>query len=164
MLVFTAQSVIIPPAAISPTVRHALVILQRDMAKVFGRMPLLASSSEETAIVLRYAEDDDELAAREETFAIRFPHDHPGELHIVGSDDLGLMYGVLHVSREFLGVDPFWFWADLEPEKRVIEAANKVTHLIDRNLDSSQAIVQTTEALSSQAESLLQSVDRFKLK
>lgn len=118
--VFTldANSVIIPPQRITPTVRHALAILQRDLTKVLGRMPVLASAFKGSALVLSYAAPDDELARRPEAFAIRFPADASNQLHIVGSDDLGLMYGVLHVSQTYLGVDPLWFWADLEPERR----------------------------------------------
>ena len=116
VLKLDANSVIIPPDSISPTVRHALTILQRDMRNVFGRMPLLAPHSSGAAIVIEYADDGDQLAERPEGFAIRFTAHNLQQLHIVGSDDLGIMYGVLHVSRAYLGVDPLWFWADLEPE------------------------------------------------
>ena len=111
-----ADTVIIPPARIRPIVRHALTFLQRDMEKVFGRMPFLASSSQSPAIVLQYADPHDEIAGRPEAFRILCAQNEPTHLYIIGSDDLGLMYGVLYVSRTFLGVDPFWFWADLEPE------------------------------------------------
>ena len=109
-----AKSVIIPPDAISPPVRHALRILQRDINKVFGRTPLLVSAPAESSILIDYADSGDEIACRPEAFAIRF--NEQNQLHIIGSDDLGIMYGVLHVSRHYLGVDPLWFWADLEPE------------------------------------------------
>jgi hypothetical protein len=39
-------------------------------------------------------------------------------LSIVGNDELGIIYGLLYISREYLGVDPFWFWADLEVKPR----------------------------------------------
>jgi methyl-accepting chemotaxis protein len=45
----------------------------------------------------------------------------------------------------------------------VLEAMNRVTILIDQNLESSQQITDTTKELSSQADSLLHSVARFKL-
>lgn len=113
-----ANTIILPPASISATVRQALVILQRDMEKVFGRMPVLASTPNHSTLVIWYAEQDDEIATRSEAFAIRFPKELPRQLHIIGSDDLGIMYGVLYVSQKYLGVDPWWFWADLEPEKK----------------------------------------------
>lgn len=32
------------------------------------------------------------------------------ELVISAGDELGAVYGLLHLSEEYLGVDPFWFW------------------------------------------------------
>ncbi|PIE36479.1 hypothetical protein CSA56_00270 [candidate division KSB3 bacterium] len=46
---------------------------------------------------------------------------------------------------------------------QVLEVMKGVTTFIDQNLESSQQITRTTGKLSSQAEILLQSVDRFKL-
>ncbi len=37
-------------------------------------------------------------------------------IQIEGADALGAVYGVYEVSQRFLGVDPLWFWKDLEPE------------------------------------------------
>lgn len=34
---------------------------------------------------------------------------------ITGADERGAIYGIYRFSREFLGVDPFWFFKDLEP-------------------------------------------------
>jgi methyl-accepting chemotaxis protein len=45
----------------------------------------------------------------------------------------------------------------------VLEAINSVSRLIEQNLESSQQIARTTGELSSQAEILIHSVDRFKL-
>ncbi len=47
--------------------------------------------------------------------------------------------------------------------QEVFDATQNVTTLIEQNLESSQQITLVTETLASQAESLLQSVDRFKL-
>lgn len=38
-------------------------------------------------------------------------------MHIHGHDDSGIIYGILHVTKEYLHIDPYWFWADL-PIKR----------------------------------------------
>ena len=46
---------------------------------------------------------------------------------------------------------------------QMLNAANHVNSLIQKNLDSTQQIVKTTEILSSESEALLNSVDRFKL-
>lgn len=39
------------------------------------------------------------------------------ELRIKASNELGFVYGLLHISEKYLGVAPFWFWMDKEPDK-----------------------------------------------
>ena len=39
-------------------------------------------------------------------------------LEITGSDELGLVYGILYISEIYLGFDPFWFRADKYPPAR----------------------------------------------
>ena len=57
------------------------------------------------------------LSDKPETFAIRFPRETAvPELQVVGGDDLGIVYGLLHISHKYLGIDPFWFWADKQPQ------------------------------------------------
>ncbi|RRJ98979.1 hypothetical protein Ga0100230_011925 [Opitutaceae bacterium TAV3] len=34
---------------------------------------------------------------------------------ITGADELGAIYGIYEFSNRFLGVDPLWFWKDIEP-------------------------------------------------
>jgi methyl-accepting chemotaxis protein len=51
-----------------------------------------------------------------------------------------------------------------EGTHHVLEAISEVSILIDQNLESSQQITDTTGELSSQADILLHSVDRFKLR
>ncbi len=51
----------------------------------------------------------------------------------------------------------------LDGVTRVLDITNNVTVLIEKNLESSQQIAHTTDELSSQADILRQSVDRFKL-
>lgn len=40
------------------------------------------------------------------------------DLIIVGSDSRGTMFGIYHFIEDYLGVDPLYFWADREPEKK----------------------------------------------
>ena len=40
-------------------------------------------------------------------------------LTVTASDDLGFVYGLFEVSRQFLGVQPFWFWNDQMFQPRV---------------------------------------------
>ncbi len=74
-------------------------ILRRDMDKVFlptdedgGEIRLLAA----------------ELPA--EQFFIK-------DGNVYAGDALGFVYGLLHISEHALGIPPFWFWYDYEPQK-----------------------------------------------
>ena len=40
------------------------------------------------------------------------------QVTISGADALGATYGIYEFSTRFLGVDPLWFWKDLEPVRR----------------------------------------------
>jgi hypothetical protein len=108
---------ILPPQPITTPVRYGLEMLERDLEKVFGTRPEPDSSAASSLIVVKYASADDPLSAKPETFAIRFSREGSiPELHVVGSDDLGIIYGLLYISHTYLGVDPFWFWADKSPQ------------------------------------------------
>jgi hypothetical protein len=108
----------IPSDPASP-VRHAWNMVKRDHAQVFGVEPNIVTKEGERAdVVIRYAVAEDLCPARPEAFCFRFVQDGGRtELHIVAGDDLGLVYGMLEYSGKHLGVDPFWFWADLPPKQ-----------------------------------------------
>ena len=40
------------------------------------------------------------------------------KLVICAYDSLGFVYGLYHVSKDILGIQPFWFWNDQKIEKR----------------------------------------------
>ena len=40
------------------------------------------------------------------------------EIHIIGGDELGIIYALLLLSEKFLGVTPFWYWNDQEFTKK----------------------------------------------
>ncbi|MFD1953543.1 glycosyl hydrolase 115 family protein [Paenibacillus thailandensis] len=101
-------------------VRHALDMLARDWQAVFGQAPSFGSESSaakavDFSIAIRYAQPQDECPERPEAFVIRFPAaaGDDAAMVIAARDHLGLVYGILHLSRVYLGVDPFWFWADI---------------------------------------------------
>ena len=52
--------------------------------------------------------------AASEVFTIDRNEDN---LTITSASSLGLIYGIYHVSREFLGVQNFWFWNEQELTK-----------------------------------------------
>ncbi|CAM3804602.1 glycosyl hydrolase 115 family protein [Cohnella lubricantis] len=102
-------------------IRHVWDMLLRDHASVFGQAPSSAPSAGRTSVIVRYAEPSDNCPSWPEAFCFRYDRAEDGlRLHIVARDELGLMYGMLHYSRYMLGVDPFWFWADLPPKRRDI--------------------------------------------
>jgi hypothetical protein len=101
-------------------IRHAWEIVKRDHEQVLGAVPRLISTEDEPPdVVIRYAVPEDRCPDRPEAFCFRFvKYGGRTELHIAAGDDLGLVYGMLEYSGKYLGVDPFWFWADLPPERR----------------------------------------------
>lgn len=43
-----------------------------------------------------------------------------GDLYITGSDERGTMFGIYHFIEHYLGVDPMYFWNDVEPKKQTV--------------------------------------------
>lgn len=113
------ESIAVIPEFPSSPVAHALKMLSRDWNQVLGsplHTELHGKGNRSPNIILRYVEESDGCPDRPETFVYRFISGTDGPvMHIAGTDDLGLVYGILHFSKEYLGVDPFWFWADLPP-------------------------------------------------
>lgn len=59
------------------------------------------------------------------------------EVIVAGADDLGCIYGLYAISREWLGFDDFWFWNDRRPaHRRSLELP------ADARLDSKPAAVR----------------------
>ncbi|MHA6484554.1 glycosyl hydrolase 115 family protein [Paenibacillus sp. strain BS8-2] len=114
-----AATIYIEPKQAADPVKHALAMLYRDHESVFGSQPVTGDGSNHavsTRVHIRYATIDDECPAWTEAYAMHVRDART--VDIVGRDDLGLVYGVLHYSRYVLGVEPFWFWADLAPRSR----------------------------------------------
>lgn len=94
-------------------------MLVRDFEAVLGAAPELVTGDEAAELCIRPAVAGDMCPQRPEAFCFRFPSSGgaPG-MTITGHDELGLVYGVLEFSRRFLGVQPFWFWADQTMARR----------------------------------------------
>lgn len=92
-----------------PGVNLAVADLMSDLEKVLGR-PAVRSESGDARITVKL---DPSLPA--ESFRIE---SGPDGLALRGADELGIIYAVYHVSREILGVDPCWWFKDLEPERQ----------------------------------------------
>jgi hypothetical protein len=109
----------IPKDMTSP-IRHAWQMVERDHEQVLGTAAAIVSGDGDPAdVVIRYAGSEDNCPAWPEAYCFRFIRNGDSmELHITARDDLGLVFGMLEYSRKVLGVDPFWFWADLPFKRR----------------------------------------------
>lgn len=128
------------PVQFPSAVQHGWQMLKRDLEKVLGAHVIIVHEEKQAQIVIRWAQPVDyqcpqyaegymlklELGAVIEEPALdKVEGELPDQkidlpiqpsLHIVGRDVLGLVYGMLHVSEHYLGVDPFWFWGDVPPK------------------------------------------------
>jgi hypothetical protein len=76
---------------------YAVQCLKRDIEKLF-----ISGHGVGTVIKLKYE------ALEKEIFHINYADS--STMIIGAADELGFIYGIFHVSKEFLGVQPFWFW------------------------------------------------------
>lgn len=104
-----------PP--LTPAVKHVYDIFARDFTKVFGK-------GFETGNDVEIKTDCAGLES--EQFRIKVNDD---SIKIECADELGVIYAVLYMSREFLGVDDFWFWTEKEPNKRNMIALSSREYL-----------------------------------
>ncbi len=100
---------------ITNPVKHTVTILQRDFKNVLGQELIISMKASSSSIILKYAEKEDKIFSETEIFIITFKNRN---LYIIGSDDLGLIYGMLYISKEYLKINPFWYWAEQKPEKQ----------------------------------------------
>ena len=109
----------------APVAKTALKMLQGDIKKVLGsEMKLQMSSLSKTSDKNESSEGSSDknniilfkdaavFAYKKEAFLMKAEN---GNLYIKGSDDHGLAYGILEVSR-LLGVSPWEWWADAKPK------------------------------------------------
>lgn len=102
-----ANTPIVPPATAAAPVAHGVAMLRRDLGKT-----LCPADGAAEPLVLRL---DDTLPP--EQFLLRTgPESHAATLY--AADDLGFVYGLLFLSEQFLGVQPFWFWLDQQFVRR----------------------------------------------
>lgn len=82
----------------SKGVDYAIQSLKRDMDKV-----LSVSHSNATTIKLKHEDLDNEI--------FHISYQDSNTMVIGASEELGFIYGIFYISKEILGVQPFWFWA-----------------------------------------------------
>jgi hypothetical protein len=113
----------------SEPVQRALMDVQKDWYKVFGRLPIIVTSIPETwkgAVVYfglkgNWRKDlvKDKFDGKE-GFFVRSQQDDRGRACLIatGADTRGAIYAAYTFSEEVLGVDPWSYWIDKEPVKR----------------------------------------------
>ena len=75
---------------------------------------------DEPLIRAKYKVDTEYLQGKYESFVIQ----KCGKtIVVVGSDDLGTVYGIYHICEHFFGVDPLRFWTDMDVQKMPLEKA-----------------------------------------
>ncbi len=120
-------------ASFQPVAKTALKMLQGDIQKVLGSQMEIwqeksashhdashHDASEKSSIdataaknLIILSKDAAAFAYKKEAFQLKAAD---GNLYIIGSDDHGLAYGILEVSR-LLGVSPWEWWADAKPKQ-----------------------------------------------
>ena len=101
-------------------IENAVAILKRDQEKVF-----YTTDGAGGRIVLR--ESDGGLM--EEQYRIKVRTD---VIEIWAEDELGFIYGLLHISKTYMGILPFWFWMDQKIEKRERELIEETDFLSEK--------------------------------
>ena len=96
----------------APVAKTALKMLQGDIRKVLEAELKLQSAGGGDQNIIVLSKDAAAFAYKKEAFLIKAEN---GNLYIKGSDDHGLAYGILEVSR-LLGVSPWEWWADAKPK------------------------------------------------
>ena len=114
--------VVADTASMEPVAKTAFKMLQGDIDKVLGSQTNIlrdnasakitsnVASTSKNLIILK--KDAAAFAYKKEAFQLKAAD---GNLYIIGSDDHGLAYGILEVSR-LLGVSPWEWWADAQPK------------------------------------------------
>lgn len=98
-------------------IQNAIAILERDRDKVF-------TETDETGgnIILSDAAE----TLEEEQYRMEITAD---AIEIQASDELGFIYGLLHISEAYMEILPFWFWMDQKiprTDKKIIEETSFV--------------------------------------
>ena len=107
---------------VQPVVKSALRMLSGDVQQVLSsRLEIVVGTNGHHAndgnahghaIIAK--KNAAAFAYKKEAFQLKAEN---GNLYIIGSDDHGLAYGILEVSR-LLGVSPWEWWADAKPKQR----------------------------------------------
>lgn len=117
-----ADAQLLLPSDAPTAVQLAAADLARDFRKVFGHA-LRTTTAEPLAPpdgVLLVVHVNAPADLPPETYRIGWRNDDAttGLLDIHGADPRGTVYALYAISQHLLGVDPWWYWTDLEPAPR----------------------------------------------
>ncbi|MDQ0300270.1 hypothetical protein J2S78_002717 [Salibacterium salarium] len=116
--IFDKNTTIFYPQNIPLSVQHGIDIFLKDVEKVLQGRPK-PTSEENATFIIRYADKEDDTTQHPEGYSIRFTRtNNQTIMYVIGADDLGIVYGLLHISETYFSIDPFWYWADLPPTPR----------------------------------------------
>lgn len=133
----TRTATVFVPAGEPECVRLAANDLITDTAKITGKTPAFTEKADDAGVVL-VSMNRPESAALLENLAPGFGDALKGQweayrvenagprLIIAGSDERGTMFGLYAFIEQYLGVDPFYYWASRPPQKRATLAWDSV--------------------------------------
>ncbi len=129
----------------SGPVQQAVEDLVSDIEKITGQKLEISTSSEELGenpiLILNLESEADQtilnginknldsLEGQWESYVVyldRETSSYQNSLVIAGSNELGTIFGIYHFIEEYLGVDPFYYWTDMEPEKKSVLAFDDI--------------------------------------
>ncbi len=90
--------------------KNAVKILERDIRTALK--PARDGAGKRSEIILRHSQTG---KLPEECYRIDFD-ENTNTLFILSDDDLGAVYGLLHISECYLGFHPFFFWTEQIPQ------------------------------------------------
>ena len=100
----------------------ALRDLKRDWYKVIGGLfyeiktaPIMGKATATDSILIFMRDHTAPPESYTVVAAPASPKCGAPSLTITGADELGLLFGLYHVSTHFLSVDPFWWFIDVQP-------------------------------------------------
>ena len=100
------------PEKISEPIDRALKDLANDWYMVFGAEPLIAKEATGAAVIIGGGIP---APTDRESFALRVKDE---KLCLAGADELGLIHAIYTVSEKILGVNPFYFYNDIMPDRK----------------------------------------------
>ncbi|MGB6199974.1 MAG: glycosyl hydrolase 115 family protein [Candidatus Acidiferrales bacterium] len=131
MVVIDSKVTILESADAAGPIQKATEDLRNDFQKVLGAKPRMVTSDADSGPVTIMIGEQSELpeAARPagltdpESFSISVMKADataktPTTVLLTGADMRGTIYAIYQFSQEYLGVDPMYYWTDLEPARR----------------------------------------------